>query len=144
MKSFNLEKNGVNRGGIIGCNIVMMRKKIFGIVGPIKCAPSRYQLKQFGGPLTIEEFRSYGTKDMGVPDRLENEEPQTKHIVTMSKQNVISTNFTKLSQISESSGTNEPLRLKRPKPLKRDENNLEKSLGITRKKVPTADSATKP
>jgi hypothetical protein len=42
---------------------------------------------------------------------------------------------TKLSDISSNSGTNEPLRLKRSKPLKRDENNLEKSLGITRKKT---------
>jgi len=31
-------------------------------------------------------------------------------------------------------GGNETLKLKRPKPLKRDENNLEKSLGIIRNK----------
>jgi hypothetical protein len=40
-----------------------------------------------------------------------------------------------MQEISSSVGSNETLRLKRTKPLKRDENNLEKTLGITRKKT---------
>ena len=40
----------------------------------------------------------------------------------------------KFEQITSSVDSNEPLRLKRPKPLKRDVSNLETSLGIVRKK----------
>jgi hypothetical protein len=112
-----------------------MRKKMYGIVAPIKAAPSFHALKVFGGDLTIEEFRSFGTRDACVPKQIEEvSEKNTviKHTPTFSQTN-------KLFQISDSSGTNEPLRLKRPKPLKRDENNLEKTLGITRKKVPTTN-----
>jgi hypothetical protein len=39
----------------------------------------------------------------------------------------------KFDEISTSTTTTETLKLKRTKPLKRDENNLEKSLGIIRK-----------
>ena len=40
----------------------------------------------------------------------------------------------KFQEISRSTSTNDTLKLKRQKPLKREENNLEKSMGITRKK----------
>lgn len=140
MKTYNLVKNGVNRGGIIAANIVVMRKKMFGIVGPIKAAPDSHALKVFGGTLSIEEFRSYGTKDTGqVIQRFESVEEKPTLVKTIREDQ------TRLFQITESKGTNEPLRLKRPKPLKRDENNLEKMLGITRKKVPASndDAVTK-
>ena len=136
MKTFNIDKNGINRGGVIACNIVIMRKKLFGVIGPIHGAPSRYSLKEFGGPLSIDEFRQNSTVDVG---------PRIEEIVTENVQNVVNrletiVNSTKLYQITDAKGTNEPLRLKRPKPLKRDENNLEKTLGITRKKVTTLNS----
>ena len=50
----------------------------------------------------------------------------------------------KLDSINNSTGHNEPLKLKRNKPLKRDtENNLEKTLGLfTKKKSPLAVSGS--
>jgi hypothetical protein len=39
-------------------------------------------------------------------------------------------NVAKLYEIKGTVGTNEPLRLKREKPLKRDQNNLESVLGL--------------
>jgi len=139
IKTFNLEKNGCNRGGIICCNIVIMRKKMYNITGPIQCAPTRYQLKEFGGPLTIEEFRKNRTIDTGPAAEID----LASKISPVIKLLTNTHDSMKLYQISDSTGTNEPLRLKRPKPLKRDENNLEKTLGITRKKVAAVNAVTK-
>lgn len=134
MKSFNLDKNGVNNGGIIGGNIVIMRKKLYGVCGPIKCAPNRYMLQEFGGTMTIEEFRKGSTMDTG---------PRMNEAIQVCpdliKRIPIKVS-TKLSEISNSEGVNEPLRLKRAKPLKRDANNLEKTLGIIRK-IPSKTAA---
>jgi hypothetical protein len=140
MKTFNLDKNGVNRGGVIGGNIVIMRKLMFGIVGPVVAAPHRYQLDVFGGPLTIDEFRKYGTVDTGKRFEIHacTACDDTVRVSVRKPTNQVE----KMSQIHDSRGTNEPLRLKRPKPLKRDENNLEKTLGITRKKMPTSNIST--
>ena len=137
MKTFNLDKNGVNRGGVIGGNIVMMRKIMFGIVGPVVPAPHRCQLEVFGGPLTSDEFRKCGTVDTGK--RFDIHASTTGDDTVRVAARKPTDHFQKMSQINDSRGTNEPLRLKRPKPLKRDENNLEKTLGITRKKMPASN-----
>ena len=138
MKTYNITRNGVNRGGIIVGNIVVMRKKMYGIVAPIKAAPDSHALQVFGGTMTIDEFRAFGTRDTSeIINKIDYVEP--KQIVI--KPNASSNDQSRLFKISDSKGTNEPLRLKRPKPLKRDENNLEKMLGITRKKIPTSNTS---
>jgi hypothetical protein len=132
MKTFTLDKYGVTRGGQMMCNIIIMRKKLYNTVDRIRAAPNRFSLVQFGGTLTIEEFRKGGTVDTGVATgSVEFSNNDTIEFV----KRVPIVNNTKLDDISYSRGVNEPLRLKRPKPLKRDENNLEKTLGITRKKT---------
>ena len=129
MKSYNIFSMPSHSMGITCGNIILMRKKLYGIVGDIKSAPSRYSLKEFGGPMTIEEFRKGATRDdVPIPNNVE--------IVEKPVINRVFNNSGKLAEISSSSGTNDQLRLKRTKPLKRDENNLEKFLGITRKKTP--------
>ena len=132
MKSYNMEKYGLSRGAIIMGNMIIMRKKLYNVVDNIRSAPPRVLLKEFGGTLTIEEFRNNETSDKMLTqnkvDQSYQHQPEFVKRVSMPQS-------TKLSDISCSSGTNEPLRLKRSKPLKRDENNLEKSLGITRKKT---------
>ena len=132
MKAFNFDKHGVNQGGIISCNIIMMRKKLYGVLGPIRSAPYRYLLKEFGGPMTIEEFRKGSTVDTG-PRVGSIDAPVATESYNIGPRQVPVYTSTKLSEISNSVGTNEPLRLKRSKPLKRDDNNLEKTLGIIRK-----------
>jgi hypothetical protein len=132
MKSFTLDKYGITRGGQMMCNVIIMRKKIYNIVDRIHAAPNRFSLQEFGGTLTIEEFRKGCTNDTtnhtGSVDFLTN-----TNVEFVKRTSIV--NNTKLDDISYSQGVNEPLRLKRPKPLKRDENNLEKTLGITRKKT---------
>lgn len=125
MKAYNIPRPN---NGKTTMNIAIMRKKLYNSVGPIKQAPSRYQIDVFGGPMTIEEFRANQTVDES-PKAVINEAPYKSMIIKM---NTDSTE--KLAQITSSFGKNEPLKLKRQKPLKRDDNNLEMTLGITRKK----------
>ena len=128
---------------------------------PIIAAPSRIALKMFGGPMTIEEFRMVGTGKSRIilhrPDETfavqmihnctcgGNVIDPTKHKSMQAAMNMSSDrrkepdvetkgrmDGEKLHMINSSSGKNDPLRLKRPKPLKRDQNNLEKTLGIIR------------
>ena len=131
MKAFNLDRNK-NEGGIIGQYILIMRKQMcHECIKPIKSAPSRFVLKEFGGTMTIEEFRSFGDTTgqvFSLPDEVHRLQPKD----TLKSANTTGT--TKMQDINNSVTTNETLKLKRPQPLKRDENNLEKSLGITRKR----------
>ena len=125
MKAHNIQR--INNGKTT-MNIIIMRKKLYNIFGAIKSAPARQQLDVFGGPLSIKEFRKNQTVDTGPITPIK-EEPYKSMVI---KINTDSTD--KMAQIKNSSGKNEPLKLKRAKPLKRDINNLEMTLGITRKK----------
>lgn len=123
MKSYALDKHGLNRGGVIVGNMIIMRKRMYGKVGRITPAPNRLRLVEFGGDLTIEEFRSNNLVDKTKPEEIETE-PEPELVVPPTL------NTSKMYEIRGASGTNETLRLKRAKPLKRDQNNLESVLGI--------------
>jgi hypothetical protein len=94
--------------------ITLMRKRIEGKVTHTKTAPKRYALRMFGGPLSIDEFRSGIPVRVYIPGELY-QEP-----------------LVETTRVTQPAGT---LQLKRDKPLKRDAaNKLETSLGIIRKK----------
>lgn len=134
MKAYNTYSMPSHRRGVISGNIVIMRKQLFNLIGIMKTAPNRFSLKEFGGHLTIEEFRSGLVNDIGPLNQITHD----NDIINDNSQNITRpapVNTIKLDQIITSSGTNDSLRLKRSKPLKRNDNNLEKSLGITRKKT---------
>ena len=57
IKSHAIDKFGDCRGGIVCGNIIMMRRRMYSQSGSVKCAPDRFKLKEFGGSMTIEEFR---------------------------------------------------------------------------------------
>ena len=101
----------------------MMRKKLFGKLGSIRPAPKRFRLTQFGGDLTIEQFRENLLVDDETPNDILTESVPNIVVPTVSNTN-------KMYEIKSASGKNEPLRLKREKPLKRDQNNLESVLGL--------------
>ena len=123
MKMYAIDKYGCNRGGLICGNIVMMRRKLFNKIGTIKRAPHRQRLDVFGGDLTIDQFRENQIVD--------NEEPKEIKTEPVPEINIpIAPSTKKLSDINRSTGKNETLRLKRAKPLKRNENNLESVLGL--------------
>jgi hypothetical protein len=103
--------------------MVMMRRKIFDKIGTIKRAPPRQKLQVFGGDMTIEQFRENAVVDKDIPKNIETE-PVREIVIP------ISDNKSKMKDIKSATGKNETLRLKREKPLKRNENNLESVLGL--------------
>jgi glucose-6-phosphate-specific signal transduction histidine kinase len=122
--------------GVIGSNIVIMHKAMHGFVTSIKCAPSRYALKEFGGTLSIEEFRELTNNGPRVIVNMPDELYRIQDVIVKRdiKTHMDGDANNKFQEISRSVSSNDTLKLKRQKPLKRDDNNLEKSLGITRKK----------
>tara|TARA_B100001559_G_scaffold226243_1_gene190159 strand:- start:1836 stop:2165 length:330 start_codon:yes stop_codon:yes gene_type:complete len=103
--------------------MVMMRRKLFDKIGQIKKAPRRQRLIEFGGDMTIEQFRENSNIDKEIPKEIDTE--PVRDIVIP-----IHDNTKKMNDIKIATGKNETLRLKREKPLKRNENNLESVLGL--------------
>jgi hypothetical protein len=124
MKSFAIDKHGDTRGSIICGNIIVMRKQLFGKIGSIKPAPNRFRLNVFGGDLTIEQFRENIVRDLDVEAQEINAEEVTSIVIPIQQ------STKKLSDIQNSTRSNDALRLKRNKPLKRNQNNLESVLGL--------------
>jgi hypothetical protein len=124
MKSFAIDKHGDTRGSIICGNIVVMRKQLFGKIGSIKPAPNRFKLTVFGGDLTIEEFRENTMRDQNIEPKEIDSEEVTDILIPIQQ------STKKLSDIQNSTRSNDALRLKRNKPLKRNQNNLESALGL--------------
>lgn len=123
MKSYALDKYGLSRGGLICGNIVMMRKKMFNQIGHVTPAPNRYRLKEFGGDLTIDAFRENNTIDKEEPKEIVNE-PHVDNIIPFVS------NTKRMNEIKNATMGNNPLKLKRTKPLQRSHNNLESALGL--------------
>ena len=124
MKSFAIDKYGVNsRGGIICGNITLMRRRMYGQMGHVKPAPNRFSLKVFGGDMTIDEFRSNQTVDVEPPKPID-EKPVVEHLIPFVS------NTRKMDEIKNATSNNNALKLKRNKPLKRSHNNLESALGL--------------
>jgi hypothetical protein len=79
--------------------------------------------------MTIDEFRVFGDTAAvtAQPDEIFVVGP------SVARAPRLEVSSTKMQNITNATATSESLKLKRTKPLKRDENNLEKSLGIIRK-----------
>jgi hypothetical protein len=123
MKSFAIDKYGVSKGGIICGNMSLMRKRLFNQLGHIKPAPNRFLLKEFGGDLSIDDFRMNQTEDVTVPEKVA-QEPYKDVIIPFVS------NTKKMDEIKNATSNNNALKLKRNKPLKRTHNNLESALGL--------------
>jgi hypothetical protein len=123
MKRYAIDKYGITRGGIICSNIIIMRKKLYNKLGSIRIAPLREELDVFGGNMTIEEFRNDSVVDKEKPKEIDKKPLESKVIPIIS-------NTKKMDEIKSATGKNETLRLKREKPLKRNQNNLESALGL--------------
>lgn len=136
MRSFALSEYTDAQAGILCSYINMMHKKATNTCETVSSAPSKWALKVFGGTLSIEEFRNM-SRNKHVTVRMPNETHKLYTVVEINKRETkISTDGeleSKFRDIQNATGTNEPLKLKRSKPLKREnENNLEKSLGLKR------------
>jgi hypothetical protein len=130
MKKYAIDKYGITKGGIISGNIIMMRKKMYNKIGSVRLAPNRERLAVFGGDLSIEEFRSDNLVDTEIPNPIQTDDFEDRVVP------VTSSNVVKMEEIKSADGKNETLRLKREKPLKRNQNNLESALGLIIKTKP--------
>ena len=130
MKAYILDNNNDILSGKLNSYMFLMRKNIYDAYSPITKAPARSRLTMFGGDMTIEEFRSSVVKVEKPVDGT------PKHKTAPSEVQVIPFETTmrkeKLHEINNTTASNEPLRMKREKPLKREQNNLEGLLGIKR------------
>jgi len=137
IKTYNLKENKLKYGNIQGL-ITLMRKRIYGKITPLSCAPERYLLQKFGGPMTEDEYRNcLGKTDLPVlhmpetanflhhPIRPEKYAPKKKDNSARAND--------KMNKINNSQVGAETLKLKRPIPIKRIDNNLESALGIIRR-----------
>jgi hypothetical protein len=124
IKSYAIDKYGLTKGGLICGNVVMMRKKMYNQIGPVKPAPNRFRLKEFGGDMTIEEFRANQTLDTNEVKKVETKPYIDNTIPFVS-------NTKRMDEIKNATiNNNNALKLKRSKPLKRTHNNLESALGL--------------
>lgn len=124
MKAYAIDKYGVTRGGIICGNMVLMRKKLFNKIGQIRKAPNRFELIEFGGNTTIEEFRTNNLVDKAEDIKEIDEKPLPEIVIPLIS------NTKKMNEIKNSTSNNDSLKLKRNKPLQRSHNNLESALGL--------------
>jgi hypothetical protein len=120
MKSYAIDRYGINKGSIICGNIVMMRRRMYGHSGSVRPAPNRYRLKVFGGDMTIEEFRA-----ACIIDR-----EKSKPVETEPTRDVVVPFISNARKTDEIKNTDDSLVLKRNKPLKRNQNSLESALGL--------------
>jgi len=123
MKSYVIDKYGTTKGGLICGNIVLMRRQMFNQIGHVKPAPNRFSLQEFGGTMTIDEFRENQTRDEGEVKPVETA-PVVNNLIP------IISNTKKMDEIKNATTSNNALKLKRTKPLKRNHNNLESALGL--------------
>lgn len=111
MKSYNCY-SGSHKMGAIANLITLYRKKVYGSIQSIRCAPDKMVLEGFGGKLSIEEFRK-NTTDAWICL------PNEMH---------------RIEVVSIRARKDDELVLKRDKPLKRDKNNIKNVLGINQLK----------
>jgi hypothetical protein len=136
MKGYALDVYGTNRGGIISQNITLMRMKTTKNLKPVCRAPNRYCLKCFGGTMDIEDFRKVGADNyphLHMPDSVYIVPNVVVKTAAEPPRMATARDIrSKMEEINNSTTTTETLRLKRPKPLAREKNNLESMLGLTR------------
>lgn len=135
MKAHVAEKWSERKRGIINGNIMLLRRRMYGR-GSLPCRPAPHfsHLEQFGGEMKINEFRKQNVVDIGPLNRAVNTDTSQRGVVqVVSIQPTpaqTSTATGKMWEINSVQTNNQPLRLKREKPLKRDQNNLASMLGL--------------
>jgi len=136
MKAYNFDKNGDIKSGSINSLINKLHRDLTGKLVNIKKAPDRYVLESFGGTYSIEEFRNLkdgGRPIINYPNQIFLIQNVIKPVDISFKELTSTELENKLKTITNASSNNSnSLKLKRNKPLKRELNNLELSMGIKR------------
>lgn len=148
MKAFNLDSSSYMKS-VNANNITLLHKRCTGALARIRPAPPKQALKVFGGTMSIEEFRGASGQPLEyavLPPRMivhhhaiqETDvsrplrftmAPGETHGRPAPLKSVV-TDLADLVDFKDVSAKNEPLRLKRPKPLQNNRNLLERTMGI--------------
>jgi hypothetical protein len=136
MKGFNLDSSSYMKP-VNANNIALFHKKCTGSLARIRSAPPRQCLSVFGGGMSIDEFRAGHSREYQVlPERMILHSHHTvdeAYLQQRSEQQLKRAAKTDLGAVvtfKDVSTKNEPLRLKRPKPLQHNRNTLERTMGI--------------
>lgn len=100
-------------------------------------APDKFCLKSFGGTMDIDDFRSTHGNNMPIIS-LPNQIQMVQNVIQVNKLSYSDPSEqqkeSKMTSINNTNVKTETLKLKRTKPLKREANNLETMMGLTRTK----------
>lgn len=142
MKAHNHAQGTEFKISTVNSYILLMRKQVYGKCMPGGKASKKAQhfsnLKMFGGSMSIEEFRSGNHPDEGEAKPPVVGKTQYSEILSglrPHQETPSADGAHKMWEINNSTSTNEPLRLKRQIPLKREQNNLAAMLGLRKKGV---------
>ena len=136
VKSYNIKENKIKFGEIQQF-ITLFRKRKYGKIMPLKCAPPRYVLKRYGGDISDDEYRSHVSElppVVSMPDT-----DNYLHKTVIRKDNEYNETECKkkekLDRIKNTVSVSESLNLRRSAPVKLKSNNLVDSLGLIMKKA---------
>lgn len=130
-KSYNIHENKIKFGEIQQF-ITLFRKRKYGKVIPLKCAPPRYVLKRYGGTISDEEYRSHVSELPPVVAMPDTQNFLHEVVIRKNKEYIQkdSEKKAKLNSIKNTNMTTETLNLRRSAPVKLRSNNLVDSLGL--------------
>ena len=136
MKTYAIDNFRTGKGGIVLTNITLMRKRIHGGKNMSTiAAPHRLALKEFGGTMTIDEFRDASKSVDTVPYvRMPYELHRMPDVLPPPKREVKEPTpqdlQAKIEELNSNTDVNEGLLIRRSKPLKRNSNTLESLVRI--------------
>lgn len=114
--------------GRLSTILTLLHRRTVGHIKHIVRAPPRVSLQMFGGPFSIEEFRQVSASE-NVHHAPQNMVVISPNMIQTSTNSGIKYQPPRDVNIQGDRG-NEPLRLKRNKPLKNSKNTLEKAMGL--------------
>ena len=140
MKTYNNESNVSDKEYIFTIIQLFYKSLSNGKCTNIGFAPNRLLLKQFGGSMTIQDFRKSNLNTSYIvfekPLILNNPVvDKVDNFAWINKEEAKETmdNFNKTVKTNLNNNTNDAVKLKRNKPANKDQNTLEISMGLFRK-----------
>lgn len=133
-KAYNFDGGGGYRSSIRGQLLTLLKKRMTNTLSGVVPAPPRCQLSVFGGHLSIDEFRR--TSDATIISLLP---PRMISVELIAHERQLASRRAKPQPPNPEDGVsfegstvkNEPLRLKRPRPMPSDTNTLARTMGLT-------------
>lgn len=128
MKRFNSERDSYLKH-TNATTISLFVKRCLGRVTPVRSAPPRCALAAFGGTMSIAQFRGATQNWQIVPPKMVSVDTVVEH-QRNSRVKPKPANLTTAVDFKDVQVKNETLKLRRHKPLQKDRNALERTMGI--------------